>query len=76
MALTFQAALLNGGPISLSYGVILAAFGVIAIALSLAEMASMFVDVKRSFVQSSDHMLAILQLELSIAGLLAIAQGG
>jgi choline transport protein len=42
MALTFQAALLNGGPVSLSYGVILAAFGVIVVALSLGEMASMY----------------------------------
>jgi amino acid permease len=43
MALSFQAALFNGGPVSLSYGMILAAFGVYAICLSLGEMAAMSV---------------------------------
>jgi choline transport protein len=41
MAISFQAALLNGGPVSLSYGILLAAVGVTVIALSLGEMASM-----------------------------------
>jgi len=43
MAVSFQAALLNGGPVSLSYGVILASLGVYSICLSLGEMASMYV---------------------------------
>jgi choline transport protein len=43
MAISFQASLLNGGPVSLSYGMILASLGVYAIVLSLAEMSSMFV---------------------------------
>lgn len=39
-AITFQFALLNGGPASMVYGCIVAGFGASAIALSLAEMAS------------------------------------
>jgi choline transport protein len=41
LALTFQFALLNGGPSSLVYGGIFVCFGGIAVALSMAEMASM-----------------------------------
>jgi choline transport protein len=41
IAISFQAALLNGGPVSLTYGIIIAAVGSSAIALSLGEMASM-----------------------------------
>lgn len=40
-AVTFQFALLNGGPASMVYGCILAGFGATAVAISLAEMASM-----------------------------------
>ncbi|KAH6656610.1 amino acid/polyamine transporter I [Truncatella angustata] len=39
-AVTFQFALLNGGPASMLYGSILAGIGVITIGLSLAELAS------------------------------------
>jgi len=42
IASTFQTALLNGGPVSLVYGMILASIGSLALALSLAEMASMY----------------------------------
>lgn len=41
IAITFQAALLNGGPVSLVYGMILSAVGSAALAASLGEMASM-----------------------------------
>jgi choline transport protein len=41
MAISFQASLLNGGPVVLSYGMILAGLGATAMALSFAEMASM-----------------------------------
>ncbi|ERF75937.1 hypothetical protein EPUS_01303 [Endocarpon pusillum Z07020] len=40
IAITFQAALLNGGPVSLVYGMILSAVGSAALAASLGEMAS------------------------------------
>jgi amino acid permease len=39
-AVTFQFALLNGGPSSMVYGCILVAFGANAVSISLAEMAS------------------------------------
>lgn len=39
-AISFQTALLNGGPVSMVYGVIIAGFGSVALAASLAEMAS------------------------------------
>ena len=41
IAISFQASLLNGGPVSLTYGIIITAIGSSAIALSLGEMASM-----------------------------------
>jgi choline transport protein len=41
-AITFQFALLNGGPSSMVYGCILVAFGATAVAFSMAEMASMY----------------------------------
>jgi len=40
-AVTFQFALLNGGPASMVYGCILVGFGANFVALSLAELASM-----------------------------------
>jgi amino acid transporter len=40
MAISFQSGLLNGGPVSLVYGIILAGLGSSALALSLSEMAS------------------------------------
>jgi hypothetical protein len=39
IAFNFQFSLLNGGPVSMVYGGILAGFGATAVALSLAEMA-------------------------------------
>lgn len=42
-AVTFQASLLNGGPVSMIYGLVLAGLGSSALALSLGEMASMYV---------------------------------
>lgn len=42
-ALTFQFALLNGGPSSMVYGCILVGFGTTFVSLSLAELASMYV---------------------------------
>jgi hypothetical protein len=80
MAISFQAALLNGGPVSLSYGVILASLGVYAICLSLGEMASMYVY--RAFhrhcniIELSDPILVIQPLEPSIAGQLDTARPG
>jgi choline transport protein len=41
MAISFQASLLNGGPVALSYGMIMSGVGATTMALSLAEMASM-----------------------------------
>jgi choline transport protein len=41
MAISFKASLLNGGPVVLSYGMIMSGLGSIAMAFSLAEMASM-----------------------------------
>jgi hypothetical protein len=41
MAISFQAALLNGGPVVLTYGTIMSGLGSSAMALSLGEMASM-----------------------------------
>jgi choline transport protein len=41
MAITFQFALLNGGPAALIYGCFIVGFGGIAVAYSMAEMASM-----------------------------------
>jgi len=38
----FQAGLLNGGPVALVYGMILAILGSSALAASLGEMASMY----------------------------------
>jgi choline transport protein len=49
MAISFQAALMNGGPVSLSYGILLAAVGNFSIVLSLAEMASMYVGSKEAW---------------------------
>lgn len=46
IAFTFQFSLLNGGPVSMVYGGILAGFGATAVALSLAEMASMRVALR------------------------------
>lgn len=40
IAISFQASLLNGGPISLVYGMIVVTIGSAALAASLAEMAS------------------------------------
>jgi choline transport protein len=40
-ALTFQFALLNGGPASIIYGSLIAGFGCCAVGLSLAELAAM-----------------------------------
>jgi hypothetical protein len=42
VAVTFQTALLNGGSVSLVYGMILVSIGSLALALSLGEMASMY----------------------------------
>jgi choline transport protein len=41
IAISFQGSLLNEGPVSLVYGIMLTAMGSSAIALSLGEMASM-----------------------------------
>lgn len=41
MSFVFQGALLNGGPVSLVYGTILAVLGSTALAASLGEMASL-----------------------------------
>lgn len=41
-AMTFQFALLNGGPASMVYGSILVGFGATFVSLSLAELASMY----------------------------------
>jgi hypothetical protein len=41
-ALTFQFALLNGGPASMLYGCILVGIGATFVSLSLAELASMY----------------------------------
>lgn len=41
MERSFSAGLVNGGPASLIYGMLLATAGTMALALSLAEMASM-----------------------------------
>lgn len=41
IAISFQSSMLNGGPVTLSYGIIITALGSSAIALSLGEMASM-----------------------------------
>lgn len=42
-AITFQFALLNGGPSAMVYGCIFVGFGGTAVAFSMAEMASMYV---------------------------------
>jgi choline transport protein len=44
VAVTFQASLLNGGPVSMVYGMLLATTGSTAMALSMGEMASMCVE--------------------------------
>src|SRR5215472_9256711 len=44
VSITFQFALLNGGPSAMVYGCILVSFGGSAVAFSLAEMASMYVE--------------------------------
>lgn len=41
VAVSFQAALLNGGPTSLLWGMLIAWVGSLAMSVSLAEMASM-----------------------------------
>jgi choline transport protein len=46
-AVTFQFALINGGPASIFYGSILAGIGACAVGFSLAELASMFVSTIR-----------------------------
>jgi choline transport protein len=43
IAISFQASLLNGGPISLVYGMLLVGAGSLALAASLGEMASVYV---------------------------------
>jgi hypothetical protein len=45
LAISFQFALLNGGPSALFYGCIFVAFGGTAVAFSMAEMASMYVRI-------------------------------
>lgn len=42
LAISFQFALLNGGPSAMFYGCIFVAFGGTAVAFSMAEMASMY----------------------------------
>jgi hypothetical protein len=42
LAISFQFALLNGGPSAIIYGCILVGFGATAVACSLAEMAAMY----------------------------------
>jgi hypothetical protein len=55
MAITFQFALLNGGPSAMVYGCIFVGFGGTAVAYSLAEMASMYVEpFARLCLQSND----------------------
>jgi choline transport protein len=44
-AVTFQFALLNGGPASMLYGSVLVGFGATAVAASLAELASMYANI-------------------------------
>jgi hypothetical protein len=44
LALTFQVAWLNGGPVALIYGSFISAVGATLVALSLAEMASMYMS--------------------------------
>ena len=43
IAISFQASLFNGGPISLVWGMLIVGLGSSALAASLGEMASMFV---------------------------------
>jgi amino acid permease len=47
VAVTFQASLLNGGPVSMVYGMILSGLGSSAMALSLGEMASMYNTIEK-----------------------------
>lgn len=48
-AITFQFALLNGGPSAMVYGCIFVGFGGTAVAYSMAEMASMYAKCKIMF---------------------------
>lgn len=52
IALTFQASMFNGGPVTLIYGIIIATLGSTALAASLGEMASMY-DLKKTFEVNS-----------------------
>ena len=67
MAITFQLALLNGGPVAIVYGCIFVIIGSIAVALSLAEMASMYV--LQDHVRKVTNLLVEIRwLARSIAG--------
>ncbi|KAF2428690.1 amino acid transporter, partial [Tothia fuscella] len=55
VALTFQASLYNGGPVTLVYGIIIATLGSSVIAASLGEMASMFPTVGAQYRWTARH---------------------
>jgi choline transport protein len=50
IAISFQASLFNGGPISLVWGMLIVGLGSSALAASLGEMASMFVCVSSTVI--------------------------